>query len=218
MEVPSSQVLPASQSEARFRANRLRWRLRGAWTWPVFALVTVADALVMRSLPPIASGIRLVPALIVSAAANLFLVGALAPWLSRRLAARERLPRGTLPPPAEIRLDRVATGLLLAGVLGVVAAGLAARPLTVSETVATEANATAVRDYVLANGSEEYQRNLGSANTIRLGEGYFRTCVSADERSRALCLFVDTNRRPVDLRRDRSTEPNEQWLGRGGTP
>lgn len=186
--------------------------------WPTFALVTIADALIMRVLPPIASGMRLVPALIVAAAANLFLVGAIAPYLERRIARRRPPVGDELTTPREVSLDRIATATLLVGVLGIVAAGLAARPLTVSETEATEANAAAVREYVLANGSDEYRRNLGSANLIRLGEGYFRTCVSADDRNRALCLFVDTSSDPPVVRRDRSTEPNAEWLGRGGTP
>lgn len=173
----------------------------------------------MRALPPTSLGVRLVPALILAAAGNLFLVGAVAPYLERRIV-RRRPPVAdeTVSPPREVSLDRMATTTLLVGVLGLVAAGLAARPLTVSETRATEANAAAVREYVLANGSEEYRRNLGSANLIRLGDGSFRTCVSADDRNRALCLFVDTNSDPPVVRRDRSTEPNAEWLGRGGTP
>lgn len=205
----------ASPSEARFKVNRLRWRLRGAWTWPTFALVTLAEALIMHALPPIGTGIRVVPALILAAAANLFLVAVAAPYLQRRLARR---PQMAGAPPAEVVLDRLATGVLLAGVLGLVAAGLAARPLVVSETEETEENASLVRAWVLTNAGEEYKRNLGSANLIRLADGSFRTCVSADDRSRALCLFVDVNREPPLVRRDQSTEPNAEWLGRGGTP
>ena len=186
--------------------------------WPAFAVATALDALIMRTLPPVAGGVRLVPALIVAAAANLFLVGVVAPFLTGRLSRRRAAPGDTATAPPEVLLDRIATSLLAAGAIGLVAAGLAARPLVVSETEATERNAGAVRDYVLANGSPEYQRNLDSANTIRLSDGYFRTCVSADDRRRALCVFVDVNRDPALVRRDQSTEPNEAWLGRGGTP
>lgn len=212
----------ASSSEARFRLNRLRWRLRGAWTWPAFAAVTVADALIMHMLPPTGTGIRLIPALILAAGANVFLIGAVAPFLERGLARRaDRARAGGNPvdgPPPEVLLDRVATAVLLAGMVGLVAAGLAARPLIVSETRATEANARAVREYVRAHGSAEYRRNLDSANTIRLSDGYFRTCVSADDRGRALCMFVEVDGERTSVRRDQSTEPNEEWLGRGGTP
>jgi hypothetical protein len=78
----------------------------------------------------------------------------------------------------------------------------------VSETEATEENARAVRDYVLHTGSEELRRNIDTANTIRLGEGFFRTCIARDDRNRFLCLFVDTEKEPTEVRRDPSAEPN----------
>src|SRR4051812_17810009 len=33
------------------RWRRLRWRLRGAWQWPAFAVLTVVDALLVARLP-----------------------------------------------------------------------------------------------------------------------------------------------------------------------
>jgi hypothetical protein len=99
-------------------------------------------------------------------------------------------------------------------VFGVLAAGLAARPVVVSETEATEENARAVRDYVLGSGSEELIRNLETANTIRLADGYFRTCIARDDRRRHFCLFVDTNKRPTDITRDPSAEPNSAYKAR----
>ena len=30
----------------------MRWRLIGAWRWPLFLVLTVADALIIRALPP----------------------------------------------------------------------------------------------------------------------------------------------------------------------
>ena len=204
----------------RFWPRRLHWRLRGAWLLPTFALMTVADAAIMHSLPPSRTGIRLIPALILAAAGNLFLVGVVAPFLTRRLvarAARSTAGGGEAPPP-EVVLDRTASVVLALAAVGLVAAGMASRPLIVSETEDTEANAAAVRDYVLTHGTPEYRRNIDTANTIRLAEGYFRTCVAADDRRRALCLFVDTGSRPPRVRQDASTEPNDRWLGRGDPP
>ena len=39
---------------------RLRWRLRGAWLWPSFLVLSVADAVIIRSLPPSGSSESLV--------------------------------------------------------------------------------------------------------------------------------------------------------------
>jgi hypothetical protein len=200
--------------EERFWPARLRWRLRGATMWPAFIAVTLIDGLVLHLLPPIRTGVDLIPGILLATFANLFLVGAVAPFLAGRLSARR--PGPPAPPQAarEVLVDRIGTGLLAAGVLGVLAAGLAARPVVVSETEDTEENARAVRDYVLGSGNEELVRNLETANTIRLADGYFRTCIARDDRRRHFCLFVNTNQRPTDITRDPSAEPNSAYKAR----
>ena len=194
--------------------------------WPAFVALTLADGVILHLLPPVKLGLRadgmtLLFGIIVATFGNLVLVGAVAPWLARRLDARSRAE----PPvgagaqlPAGVRLellqDRVGTGLLVAGCVGVLAAGLGSRPLVVSETNATQANAGAVERYVMSRGSPELVRNLETANTIKLGEGYFRTCIARDDRRHAFCLYVDTNFKPPHVRRDPSTQPNSEFLRR----
>jgi len=200
--------------------------------WPTFALVVLADGLLLHYLPPLSSGVEVVPGIIVASFANLFLVGAVAPWLARRLAARQAAAEdragalsapstnGSSPPraapPYEVLLDRTATGLLLAGALGLLAAGLGSRPVVVSETEATELNARTVRSYALAHGDLEARRNVDAANTIRIADGYFRTCIPRDDRRSAWCLFVDTERRPPEVQEDSSPTPNDKYAERGG--
>jgi hypothetical protein len=200
--------------EERFWPARLRWRLRGATMWPAFIALTLLDGLLLHLLPPIRTGVDLIPGILVATFANLFLVGAVAPFLARRLVARRPGPPAPAQAAREVLVDRIGTGLLAAGVLGVLAAGLAARPVVVSETEDTERNASAVRDYVLSSGDRELIRNLETANTIRLAEGYFRTCIARDDRRHHFCLFVDTNRRPTDVTRDPSAEPNSAYKAR----
>ena len=40
------------ETSGQFWARRLRWRLIGAWRWPLFFVCTLADALIVRALPP----------------------------------------------------------------------------------------------------------------------------------------------------------------------
>jgi hypothetical protein len=221
-------------SDRRLWARRLRWRLRGGWQWPAFAVFTLGDGLLLHFLPPLSSGVDVIPGVILASFVNLFLIGAVAPWLARRMVASRQAPtsvaepvspngatRGAAAsapgPPYEVVLDRVATALLAAGALGLTAAGLASRPLIVSETEATTLNARVVRGYVLAHGAPEYRRNVDAANTIRLAEGYFRTCVPANDRRRAWCLFVDTTPRPPRVREDTSPTPNDDYVGRASS-
>jgi hypothetical protein len=199
-----------STAPERFWASRLRWRFRGAWQWPAFAALTLADAAILHLLPPVGTGIDPFLALILASFGNLVLVGAAAPWLARRLVERQRRERSEGLPP-EVVLDRTATMLLVLGAVGLVAAGLGSRPLVVSETEATEENARLVEGYVSRHGSDEVKRNLGSANTRRLEKDHFRTCVALDDKRRAFCMFVDTERRTVTP--DPDARPNAVVFG-----
>lgn len=208
-------------SGERFWTSRLRWRLRGATQWPAFVVVTIVDGLVLDALPPVSTtGLNLIEGVLIATFANLFLVGAAAPWLARRLADRRAAALATAgaPPPTEaereVIQDRTATALLLVGLVACVVSGLANRPVIVSETDATEANAEALTRYVERSGDDELVRNIETANTIRLGEGYFRNCIARDDRERYFCVFVDTDKDPPAVVVDDSAEPNTVYRGR----
>ncbi len=203
----------------RFWTRRLRWRLHGAWQWPAFALFTLVDGLLLDQLPPLgAARMDLILGVLIATFANLFLVGAVSPFLTRRLVRRREeataaagaAPPSSAPPQVEreILQDRMGTALLAAGVVAVLVSGLANRPVTVSETEATEEVGRQLRAYVARSGSQELARNLETANTRRLSDGYFRVCIARDDRRRHFCLFVDTDKEPTDVRRDPSAESN----------
>ena len=203
--------------DERFWSNRLQWRLRGALQWPAFVLFTVLDAIVINALPPsLIERPNLIVGVLAATFGNLVLVGAAAPFLAKRLADREPLaPGGPTAVPAETRRevlqDRVAAVLLAVGLLATLVSGLANRPVIVSETEATEEVARELRAYVDHSGSAELRRNLETANTVRLSEGYFRVCIARDDRRRFFCLFIDTGKEPTDVRRDPSAEPNTSF-------
>ena len=198
--VSGPRYAPAVTTAERFWTRRLRWRLRGALLWPAFGILTLADALLLTLLPPVRTGVDFVPGLIIASFSNLFLVGVVAPWLARRMRASD--------PPREVMVDRIGSALLAVGAVGVLAAGLATRPLVVSETKDTEAAAKAVEVYIARNGSAEVRRNIDTANTIRLDRDYFRICVALDDRRRASCYFVDTTTRPAKVTPDGDARPN----------
>jgi hypothetical protein len=181
--------------------------------WPTFITVTLVDGLILHLLPPVGTGVDLIPAILLATFGNLLLIGAIAPWLARRTWKRRPAAEPGAPPRAQLEVlsDRIGTGLLLATIVGVVAAGLAARPTVVSETEDTEANAKAFRALVLARGDQELIRNLETANTVRLGEDFFRTCIARDDREHYFCAFVDTSRKPPAVDVDGSAEPNSAF-------
>src|SRR6185312_4761612 len=141
----------------RFWPARIRWRLRGAWMWPTFIAVTLVDALILYLLPPIGEGVNFIPALLIATFGNLVLIAAAAPWLARQTWNRRPAAEPGAPPRAQLEVltDRIGTGLLVATIVGVTAAGLAARPLVVAETEAKERAAKKLYAYVQARGSTE---------------------------------------------------------------
>jgi len=208
----------------RFWTSRLRWRLRGAMQWPAFVALTLADAVVIDLLPPISTtgvdaGLNFVEGLLIATFGNLFLIGAAAPFLTRRLLARRVAvadATGAAEPSAaegDVLRDRVATALLAIGLGATLAAGLANRPVIVSETEATEEAGRAVLEYVERSGNDELRRNVETANIKRLGSDYFRVCVARDDRRRFFCLFIDTAPDPPKVTRDPSGESNSVYRG-----
>src|SRR5215208_3218468 len=181
--------------------------------WPTFVAVTLLDGLIMWRLPPVGGGVDLIPAILIATFGNLVIIAALAPWLARRTWARRPAAQPGAPPRAQLEVltDRIGTGLLVATVIGVVAAGLAARPTVVSETKESERNAEAFRSFILSHGDAELIRNLETANTVELGDALFRTCVARDDRRHYFCTLIDVNRHPPDIDVDPSAEPNSSY-------
>jgi hypothetical protein len=194
------------EPEQRFWPARVRWRLRGAWMWPTFVAITLLDGLILHLLPPVRTGIDLIPAVLLATFGNLVLIGALGPWLARRVWKRRPAAEPAAPPKAQLEVlsDRIGTGLLVASVFGVLAAGLAARPTVIAETDAKEEAARAIHAHIQASGDPELIRNEETAHAARLADGLFRICIARDDRERFACFIVDTNVEPTRIDRDRS--------------
>lgn len=202
----------------RFWTRRLRWRLRGATLWPAFVVVTLVDGVLLHLLPPLRfgfspAGVPVVAGIIIATFANLVLVGAATPFLARRLVERRRA-QGPSHVSAEAMLelmkDRTGTVLLGLGTFGVLASGLASIPLINGETDARNRAARALISYVEGHAPGEIKRanDQGLAQTVRQGDGLFRSCIPFDDRHRYYCLVIDANRKPAHVTKDSSAEPN----------
>jgi hypothetical protein len=201
----------------QFWARRLRWRLIGAWRWPLFLVTTLADAFIVHHLPPTGGKALFFPALFVCSFANLFLIGAVAPWLARRTAARQGAPAGpsTFPPTnhTEVLVDRVASAVLVLATVGLLIAGLGNRRVVVADTNRLEHAGAAVRAYVNAHAPAEVKERVDAANTHPTQEdGFFRTCVPYLDARKQYCVFVDANKNPPRVVPDRDTRPNAVYF------
>ena len=181
--------------------------------WPTFAMVTLAEGVIMHALPPVGTRIPDVfIGVILALFANIFLVGAVAPWIARRLVARDRQGGRERFPP-EVYLDRTATALLLVGLAGTLAVGLANIRVSTAETDALKEAGDRAEAYVSTHADPEVRQRLDGANSARLGEGFFRVCIPRIDARRQYCMFVDTRRDTV--RKDPSTLPNQQFVRPG---
>ena len=152
----SKATLPPVDPEERFWPSRVRWRLRGAWMWPAFVALTLARR---AGAPPAAAGghrrgprARHPARRVRQPRAR----GRRGPWLARRIWARRpaAAPGRSADGPAW-RCSRTGSAPACSwpSVVGVLAAGLAARPLVVAETDARERAADAILRVVTTAGT-----------------------------------------------------------------
>jgi hypothetical protein len=156
-----------------------------------------------------------VPALVICSFANLFLIGAVSPWLARRLVARQGAspPSSTFPPANHLELltDRIASIALVLGLVGVLVAGAGNHKVVVAATDRLAHGGAAARDFALSHGPADVRRNARAANinSHELQEdGLFRMCIPYDDPTRAFCMYVDASKQPPVVKLDHDSRPN----------
>jgi hypothetical protein len=189
-------------------ASRLRWRLRGAWMWPAFALLTVLDGLLLHARPIAGGGTGVFEGILLAAFFNVVTVAVLAPIAGALLRRRRRdLPKVVATDYAGATLLVAVTGALVAG-------GALHRPAVLEQRRDFHAQAAAARSYVLAQAPPVYRANVDRADTRRIDAHLYRTCVPGGDPDRSLCLFVSTDQSPPGIRVDSNHETNQSFSGR----
>lgn len=178
--------------------------------WPTFIAATLLDGIILNRLPPIREGYALIAGILMATFVNLALIGAVAPWLARRIWKRRPAADAGAPPRAqfEVLVDRIGTALLVATVAGLFAAGLAAKPVVVAETEEKERAAEELYRYITGHGTPELRRNLEASDMQRQGDDYFRACIPHDDRDERTCYLLDVRTRDVKIDEDPSALPN----------
>jgi len=190
--------------------RRLRWRLRGAWMWPAFCVLTLADGVLLVVLPPYEGAPSAVfPGVLLALFLNLLCVAVIAPLAGLLLRHRRRdLPR-------RIAADYAGTWLLAATSLVLLAGGLAHRSGAAAEDDRRQAVAKSVHDYVITS-APEFQGGLDHIDAIRQEPDHYRACVPGADERHSLCMFVRTDQSPPGITRDTSQVPNSEYRLPGG--
>ena len=190
--------------------TRLRWRMRGAWQWPVFLLLTVGEAVLLNVLPVWGDGPGgFAAGLLLAGCLNLIVVALLAPVAGMLLRRRRRdLPRA-------IATDYAGTALLGALAVALVAGGLGHHAALAHERAARTAAIFQVAHYVREQ-EPAYRSGLNEMDTMRVEDDMYRACVNGPDPDRPLCLFVRTDQSPPGVTRDPDRAPNSAYRAQGG--
>jgi hypothetical protein len=190
--------------------TRMRWRMRGAWLWPAFIVLTLAEGVALEVLPLTGDGPGgVLPGVLLAGFANLILIAAVAPLAGHRL--RRRRP----DLPRVVAQNYAGTALLLVLAAGILAGGLIHRPAVAAEEDDLRAQAAAVHDYVVGQ-APAYRPGIALADAVRIEDDLYRTCVPGADPKRWLCLFVNTGQRPAGVTLDHDRAPNSRYRGPGG--
>jgi len=185
--------------EDRIWTRRLRWRLRGARLWPTFALLTVLDGVLLHHHPIAGDGTGVFAGILLGGFFNLIALVLVAPVVSRRL-------RGSRP--AEIADDRAGTIAVLGVTVVLAAIGLAHAGAVDDAKQAMGEQLAAARRYFAREAPPEYRVNAGHIDVWKQSDSLFRTCIPGPDADHALCVFVNTETEPPDVRLDPAHVPN----------
>src|SRR5437588_8615121 len=165
---------------------RARWRRRGAWLWPAFAALIVADAVIGHELPPAGDAQTLVAAALLGCALNL--AGVV--LLSRPVGALIRRFRHDLP--MVVARDYGGTVVVVVVTLALIGAGVAHRSTVVAQQQALREAVTRAEAGIGDRAPAQYRRGLGSMTVFAIQPGrIYRACVRAVGRLRTYCVVVD---------------------------
>jgi hypothetical protein len=164
-----------------------RWRHRGAWLWPTFAVATILDAVVIHSLPMTGDGATFGGALLGALVVNLVAVL----LLSRPLGALIRTRRKDLP--SFVARDLAGRFAIAAVTLMFLTAGLVHRPTVLAHERAMEDAIKRAQAWIGDRAPDEFRRNLEYVSTFTIEAGrVFRTCVPSATSTKTYCVIVDT--------------------------
>jgi hypothetical protein len=183
------------------RWRRLRWRLRGAWQWPAFVVLTAVDAVLIARLPFQGEGTDAIGATLVAGFFNLLAVALIAPFVGLLVRRRRR------DLPFLIARDYAGTAVLMLITVGLIAGGWTHRSAVLAERADQRAVFAAVHDYVVETAPSDMP-GLGAMSVFRMEPEHYRACIDGPDR-RPLCLLVNTDQSPAGLVRDPSRIPNE---------
>jgi len=164
---------------------RMRWRRRGAWLWPIFALATVLDGVLLRALPMTGTAEDLFGGLVVGLVLNVLAVV----LVSRPGGALLRRPRPGLP--VGVARDYAGTYGVLLVTAALLAAGLAHRHTLAGQQRTLEEAIARAEAYIGPRAPAPFRANATHTDTFTIQAGsVYRTCVPNRLGTLTYCVIV----------------------------
>ncbi len=184
---------------------RVRWRLRGAWRWPAFIGLIVADAVLGHALPPVGEA-QSVPA---AALDGLMLNLVAVLLLTRPVGALIRRRRRDLP--TVVARDYAATWVVLGVTAVFLAAGLAHRSSVQSDQAAMQEATARAQAWIGDRAPPEFRRRITRLSLLEIQAGrVYRACATSAT-ARTFCVVVDVKRPWGRSVRFAGYEPNSMF-------
>jgi hypothetical protein len=183
---------------------RLRWRLHGAWMWPTFIALTVADGLLIHSLPISGDRQSTIGGALLGAFLGLAGIVFVTPLLGLVLRrVRRDMPR-------VVARDYAGTTVVVAVTAALLGAGLVHHStISADQHALQDAEARAVA-YIGDRAPGQFRSNLGSADTYELQPPLlYRVCVANAADTTHYCVVVDRSKRFSDSVRPAGSTSNQ---------
>jgi hypothetical protein len=164
---------------------RTRWRWRGAWMWPAFVVLAIADGWIGHALPINPPSQSVIAGIVVGLVLNLICIVVLAPVFGALL----RRVRRDLP----VAIARNYAGVLcvLLVTAGFVGIGLAKRSTISRDSAAMHDAVVRAAAYIGDHAPASYAANADHLDAIAIEEGsIYRVCVDNQAATRYYCVVV----------------------------
>ena len=182
---------------------RARWRWRGAWMWPAFVALAIADGVIGHELPINPPSQSVIAGVVVGLVLNLVCIVA----LSAPLGGLLRRVRPDLP--VLIARNYAGTACVLLVTAGFVGIGLAKRPTIAHDSAAMHDAVVRAAGYIGDHAPAQFASQASRTDAIAIQEGsIYRVCVWNAGHSRDYCVIVDERLRFARSVRPAGSEPN----------
>lgn len=184
--------------------TRWRWRLRGAWMWPSFVVLTIVDGAVASQLPVFHSEeLNAAVGWLISFILTLIAIVIFVPplgWLVRRV--RRDMPR-------VVARDYAGAWVCLAVTASMVISGLLSRQTMITDQRALQDATAQAAAYIGDHAPPQFQADIHRLDTYPLQPPrLYRTCVTNREGNRDYCVVVDRSKPFGHNVRYSGSEPN----------